>query len=161
MLVAVHVVSQLVLEMGEPQEIMFGLLWHGGFATYLTFRLYQFRKVQCLPAFVALVSPGSQAPAMRARSLDEPVRQELLTMWAICFDCLLPVDIPFIEQIQEDIFYHLLVVGIRGPEKKVEGDTQILQVLHRLLPVELHQLLGRAPLCLCPHRDGGAVLVRA
>lgn len=102
----------------------------------------ELKRIQQAAALVALVTSGIVVVALRARSLDESVRQEgivLLTVRLFCRPLL--KEVVFV-QLEEDILHNLRLLLGRGSAKVVEANLEpIVNLL--VLDVELvAELLG-------------------
>lgn len=113
-----------------------------------------------LAPLVALVTAGVRA-AVRAGSLDVPVREELVVDGVVRDHDLLLVEMTALVEVADELLGHLRVRLVVGVPVVVELDVELRERRGVLLvPVE-RELLGGDPFLLGVDCDGGPVHIRA
>ncbi len=154
-------VDQLLLELGQSDEMVLRLpqLRHGGAVHAL--RLDQLSALKGLAALLALVPSRLLVSAGGAGALDIAVREELVAGGAEILQGALLVQVALLEQFEKDLADHAEMVLGMGLGEQAELDVQPLDGPLVDLMVALRYLQGGGPLLLGPHRDGRPMLVGA
>ena len=117
--------------------------------------------VELAAAVVALVAAGEFISAVGTGPLDVAVGEKLLRGGVEGQRLGRGVEIPRLQQAQEEVVDHRLVVLRARAGEEIEGDADSLPGLQELGVKAVDDLLRTAALLLRPHGDGGAVGVGA
>ena len=154
-------VQQLVLERGELEEEVLGLLEDGGVAAEAAADVDELLGVEGASAVVALVAAGSVEIAVGTGALDVAVGEEATVGLAVGLEHRLGVEVAVLIEAGEDVLGDLgVVLGVRGGEQ-IEADAEPFPAVEELGVVVLEHLLGADAAILGFEGHGGAVRVAA
>ncbi len=122
-------------------------------------RVDELGGAQGLPAFLALIAVRPVRGARRAGALDVPVGQELARLFVVKLLLGFHFKPAFVEQGQEEILRHLVVLGRRRSAVVVEADVEPRERFLHLHVVRIDDFAGRGAVLFGTKRDGRTVFV--
>ncbi len=124
-------VAERAGERRQVEEVVLGLDELRRLAVDQRARVDQVDRVELVAAVVALVATRMRVAADRAGALDVAVRQRAARRRADRAQLRLREDVAVLQQRQEDLLRHRVVVLRGGAGEQVIGEAQSLQVLRR------------------------------
>ncbi len=161
LLVLIQVGRNPLLEGGQVQEKVLRLPGDWDTAVYLAAGVDEVQGVQQTPAVVALVAPCFRVAAVGAGPFHVPVRKEDAAGFRVELHLGLAVDVPPLQQPQEDVLRHSVVVLRVGVGEEVITDADTLLGVQETGMVALKQFPRGDAFLLGPNGDGGAVGIGA
>jgi hypothetical protein len=117
--------------------------------------------VDLVPTRSVCVAAGVRVAAERADSLDITVRQGTAGGRADRAELHLREDVAVLEQAEEHLLHHGVVVAGGRPGEQVVGQAELLQVLGNHPAVPINRLTRSHSLLVGLHQDRRAVLISA
>ena len=148
-----------LLEFAQLQKKVLGFADDGRVPTCAADHADELLRVQRPATVVALVSPGVVESAVGTLTLDVTVRQEAAVGFAVGLARGVLIDVPLLQQLEEDALGNLgMVIGM-GSSEEVEAYAQALPVIQEFGLVLVRDFLSGDASLLRGQRDGRAVSV--
>jgi len=122
-------------------------------------RILKIKRVQNLPASIALVSSRIGVAARSAFTLDEAVRQESVMLLAVELICPAFLEEIIGLQLQKDILSNLTMQLVRGTTEDIAADVEPTIDVGVNGKISIAELFGRAVLCKSFHFRSCSVFV--